>query len=185
MPKYSDNEINEELQQNSWEETIRLGQRGIQMSCDADRADVILAMDDQTFIQEVENQESVLRNPCQTYELPHTLAFNYFYYLNDLEGAIKYYKLAAFHDEAPTITASMPTILRGRQGQHLISAQLWLDKAVTIQSQDGFDSSNTMVAEYNRAIQKSIHELQLHLLGTADDIDDTECARDYSCLVNQ
>jgi hypothetical protein len=152
------------------------------MTCNAEKVAAISSLSDEDFVDIVESRDGrylSLREPCHTYELPHTLGFNYFYHFKNLERAIIYYQIAAFHEEAPLVTKTMPALLRSRQGEHLISAQLWFDRAMALDAQ----APDTVIDEqYTRAIGKAINELQLHLLEQADSLDDT-CVHDYSCLL--
>lgn len=102
--------------------------------------------------------------------------------MDNLEESITYYSIAAFHEDAPRITASMPAILIGKQGNHLISMNVWLDRAYTLEQQVSETKDEAIQAQYERSIAKAIYELQLHLLSEADDIDDLACAKSYTCL---
>lgn len=154
------------------------------MTCDAKKVAAIASLSDEDFVNIIESRDDryiSLREPCHTYELAHTLGFNYFYHFNDLESAIVYYQIAAFHEAAPLVTKTMPALLRSRQGEHLISAQLWFDRAMTLDTQ----TQDAVIDEqYTRAMGKAINELQLHLLEQADNRDDT-CVHDYVCLVQR
>ncbi len=48
--------------------------------------------------------------------IPQMLAFDYYHYLGDAEQAIEYYKIAAMHDDVPSISIKMPAILARQYG---------------------------------------------------------------------
>lgn len=108
--------------------SISLGESGIEYFCDQEKIEKIKDLTYSEFIQAHEEKRSDLRSPCQDYRLPHSLAFNYFYYTNNTEKSSLYYMIAAFHDDVPSITLSMPAIIRSRNGDHMTSANLWYDK---------------------------------------------------------
>lgn len=171
-----------DAQKSSRQTSVDIGEHGITMICDTTKVQAIKNLSDQKFVHIV-NQRGAdydrLAEPCDTYELPHTLAFNYFYHIKNLEQAISYYKVASFHQDSPQITSSMPAILRSRQGEHLISAQLWFDRASSLSD----STDETLVASYTRALHKAIQSLQLHILTTANE-SDTSCQHDYQCMLS-
>ena len=64
------------------------------------------------FLKAIDDHNPEYRYPCNSDELAHALAFNYYHYLGNIEKASLYYMVASFHDETPKITLSMPAIIQ-------------------------------------------------------------------------
>ena len=101
-------------------------------------------MTQEEFINTVYQKDSSSNlNPCKSYEIPHYMAFNYFYFLQDAENAANQYRVSAFHTDAPSLTPMMAALVYGRGGEHLKSATLWYDRYVAlIDSEDDINSDD-------------------------------------------
>lgn len=86
------------------------------MTCDPDKIDAIKSLSPTEFISAVHSKDPRYRELCPDYRLPQMLAFDYYYYLDDAEQAIEYYKIAAMHDDVPSISIKMPAILARQYG---------------------------------------------------------------------
>ncbi|MBP7884603.1 hypothetical protein KAZ93_00155 [Patescibacteria group bacterium] len=86
------------------------------MTCDPDKIDAIKSLSPTEFISAVHSKDPHYREPCPDYRLPQMLAFDYYHYLGDAEQAIEYYKIAAMHDDVPSISIKMPAILARQYG---------------------------------------------------------------------
>ncbi len=163
-------------------QAVRLGEDGIRMTCDPTLVQKIKTLSDTDFVAIVEKRGEAyqkLLRPCDDYRLPQMLAFTYFHYLNDLDKAIEYYKVASFDPDVPVLTPTMPALLRSKQWEHLISAQLWVDRALSMEKNI---DDETIKTQYDRAINKAIMEIILDILGKTSD-QTPDCKKDYSCLV--
>ncbi len=113
------------------------------MTCDMNRVHDIQKLSDEEFVHIIEQKGTryeQLLHPCKDYILPYMLGFNYFHYLGDVDKAVAYYKVASFDQDTPPAARTMPAIMRSTQGKHLISAQLWLDKAISLEQSAKGDS---------------------------------------------
>lgn len=179
----------------TWKDAGSLAEKGILYTCDQGKIDTIMALSSSGFLEAVYNTwlREELANPCKSYETPYYAWFNAFYYSNNPDTAAKYYKTAAFNDWAPTMTPLMAAIVYGKGGQHIKSATLWFDRYNDIKDQATYDE--ILAADADKALKKSIMELQLQLLTEASEavagsddptvITDNTCASSYSCLQTQ
>ncbi len=150
----------------------KIGKKGMEYTCDAQKLQKIRRLTYSEFIQAVRNQDKFVRSPCQDYRLPHTLAFNYYYYLHKTDLAAFYYMVAALHDNVPEITVSMPAIVRGRAGNNFTSASLRYDRlqnsiqeANAIQQIDK-DKSANIEKIIDTASKKAVSEISMYILST-------------------
>lgn len=100
----------------TWENAVTIGEVWIRMTCDPDKIDATKSLSPTEFISAVHTKDLRYRWPCPDYRLPQILAFNYYHYLGDAEQAIQYYKIAAMHDDVPSISIKMPAILARQYG---------------------------------------------------------------------
>ncbi len=99
-------------------QAVRLGEDGIRMTCNPTLVQKIKGLSDTDFVAIIEkkgDQYKKLLRPCDDYRLPQMLAFTYFHYLNNLDKAIEYYKVASFDPDVPVLTPTMPALLRSKQ----------------------------------------------------------------------
>ncbi len=163
----------------SWTNSTNIAKKGEYYLCDSKKIAAITGMTQEEFVNTVYNKEkrAPYENPCKSYELPHYMAFNYFYFLGDSQEAGEQYRISAFHDQAPTLTPMMAALVYGRGWEHIKSATLWYDRYLNlIESEDEINH-----ADAERSVQKAIFELQLQLITEAAD-KHPECGTSYSCL---
>ena len=152
----------------SWLRTARIGERGFTYLCEGE--------------------------VCPSYQLPHTLAFNYFQYIQQPTKAAYFYEVAGQHDDAPLLAAQMSAIVLGRLGQHLTSASAWYDKYLTaltreIETGEIPESDNPYVKEDStHFFHKALFEFSLHLIAQTDSALDIttageDCLHDIQCLI--
>ncbi len=125
-------------------------------------------------------------NPCGSYELPHYLAFNQFYYLGDSERAAEQYRISAMHSDAPALTSLMAALVYGRGGEHLKSATLRYDRFLSLSENAAAlsladDQQNSNTSEAEKTLGKAIFEVQLQLITEAAD-KHPACWTSYQCL---
>jgi hypothetical protein len=92
--------------------TIKIGEEAIDYECDRNKINKIAKLSYQEFLNAITDKNPDYRYPCYSDDLPHALAFNYYYYIDDPKNASLYYMVASFHDNTPSITLSMPAIIQ-------------------------------------------------------------------------
>lgn len=122
-----------------------------------------------------------LENPCGSYELPHYLAFNEFYYVGDSEAAAEHYRISAMHSDAPALTSLMAALVYGRWGEHLKSATLRYDRYLSLAAVSLADEKQNSSNEKEKNLAKAIFEIQLQLITEAAEAT-PECGTSYGCL---
>lgn len=166
------------IRKRSWENAIKLAAKGEYFLCDAEKMSAITGMTQETFIGVVYDEtDTQHRNPCKSYEIPHYMAFNYFYFLQNAEDSALQYRISAFHDDAPSLTPLMAALVYGRGGEHLKSATLWFDRYLNLA--DSEDDINGEDAK--RSLHKAIFEMQLQLITEAADAT-PQCGTSFGCL---
>lgn len=147
------------------------GEQGIQKLCDQQTVQKIQNRDDSIFLKELKNKT----NPCKTYHLPYQLAFNYLYYMRDLNKAQKYFMLAALHHDAPPIASQMPAIIQTRGGDHQLAALMRIERY-----------ANTENSEFQQKfLYKSIQELSLHFLQKNKNITSSQIKENIQTMLEQ
>ena len=147
-------------QKESRNDALLLAQKGEHFLCDQKKIFAITGTTEEEFIDTMSNTSSkdLLKNPCPHYELPHFMAFNYFNFLSDPQDAADQYKISAFHDDAPSLTATIPALIYGRAGEHLKGATLWYDRYLSLTDDENQENSAVV------ALSKAIFEMQLELI---------------------
>jgi len=113
---------------------------------------------------------------CSDYFLPRSLAFNYFYFLWDIEKSSKYYYIASQVPGAPAIFEQMPAIVAGRLWEHLGSAMIWYEQFL-----DSIINEWSVAWNELRYLKKAVYEYSLYLLQEADFLR-KDCDHDINCL---
>ncbi len=179
----------------SWKNAYLLAKKWIIFTCDASKVEKITSLSLTGFLQTVYNtglRES-LESPCKNYENAYYWWFNAFYYSNDIETAASFYKIASFNLGVPTMAPLMVAIVYGRWGQHYKSAILWFERYNDIKDDAEYDE--ILAKDADKAMKKSVMELQLQLLteaseivagtGNIDMFKENQCETTYSCLVEK
>lgn len=109
---------------------------------------------------------------CYNYQLPQALAFNYYYYLQDIEKSVNYYEIAATSPWAPTSLLKMPAIVMWRWGYHSKSAIMRYQKTIN-------EKDITLQQEY---FDKAVSEYTLNIIQKAQKIASNTCKKDLNCL---
>lgn len=97
--------------------------------------DIIAAIDQQDDLNIIWTQEQY-KNPCKNYEIPYSLAFVYYFYLNDPLSASKYYKVASANEDALEWAKVMAAIMTWKWGEREKSFFMFLNLASYIAGQD-------------------------------------------------
>jgi hypothetical protein len=168
----------------SWQKTAQIWEKWAYYTCDMEKVARIAALSEGEFLSQYSVSGSDLHIPCTDYRLPHSLAFTYFYYLQDYANAQKRYRVAAFDPAAPDVTASMSALVAGSLWYHLTSMSLRFQKYVSVTSSD---VSVDVSLEAQRYLHKAVMELTLYLIQKADTRAkmDFLCFRDLSCLLEK
>jgi hypothetical protein len=185
MQKSTDN--NKEkiaLEKESWINAYNLSQKWEMYTCDPRKIAGIEALDETWFIHTVYDTElkQPYTNPCPSYERAHYAAFNAFYYRWDAVDSARNYKISAFTDWSPGLTPLMAALVYGRGWEHMKWASLWYERYTSITTAGG--ESDVLQKEADRALKKSVFELQLQLITEADAASE-ECNKSYQCLVDK
>lgn len=183
-----------EKKQRSRMQSIELWEKGKKFNCDEEKVKGILSLSEREFYdaynQKNETWEKLL-NPCDDYEIPWYLWFNYFYYMNNWEDSSQDYKLAAFSPKSPTVYSYMSALVSSRKWQHIKSMKMWFSrflsfqqKLVNLENEDEFDFYMQKVDD---AFKKTVFEYQLYIINESDKLaqDDPECFHNYECLVSK
>ena len=176
---------------------IALGEKGIGYYCDSNTIAAINTLNYTSFIKALETKDPQYRYPCtQWWELAHTLAFNYYYYLWDSEKASLYYKIASFHDDVPLITSSMPALIQWKDGNNKTSAYLRYDQfssaANKYNNKENLnpDEISSLESSMDKSIKKMVSEYSLYILWQASTLAqekwvEESCYHKLSCLESQ
>lgn len=157
----------------TWENSVALGEEWILYTCDIDKIKKIQELTYTKFLEAIRKRDKELWNPCQDYRLPHILAFNYYQYLHNNQKAELYYKVAAMHDEVPSITSAMPAIIQSNQWDYLTSASIRYDrfqeskKQYQQESQQHNRSDDKLYQfkkETEHSLQKTVQQTLLYIL---------------------
>lgn len=175
--------------------TIKLGEEGIRYSCDMNKIEKISHLTYSEFLQALNDHNPEYRYPCNTDDLAHALAFNYYHYLKDTKKSSLYYMVASFHDHTPSITVSMPAIIQWKDGNNKISAFLWYDRLQNnykeLKKTDLPDDKRKQIEDtVKTAIKKMSTEFSLFILTQATKLAtekkaNESCIHSTSCLTNQ
>lgn len=189
--KKSEDKVNSQI---AWDNTIRLGEKWIRYHCDINKIEKIEQLSYNEFMSKLEEKDPEYRYPCASWwDLAHTVAFNYFYYLWNAEKSILYYKVASFHDNIPTITSSMPIIITGKEWNNKTSSYLWYDQLqnsiVKYSNKENLnpDEITSLESNIEKISQKMISDYSLYLLEQAairaqEQWREQSCYHDVDCL---
>ena len=121
----------QQIQENivQWEQ---LGLKWIENFCDPE---IIDAIDQQDNLKIIWSEEQY-KNPCKNYEIPYSLAFVYYFYLNDPLSASKYYKVASANEDALEWAKVMAAIMTWKWWEREKSFFMFLNLASYIAGQD-------------------------------------------------
>ena len=143
--------------------SIDFGQKGIKYICNNKSiSKVQLAYESIDNIEKLSKiweylPESVSSiSPCASYKVPHQLAFNYYYYLQEPGSAWLYYIISSLDPESPRITKNLPSIIRSQENKHLTKSTL-----LRWQSSSSEDIKNSA------SLSNAIYQFQLYILSYA------------------
>lgn len=153
---------NKEIKELSWQQTTDLWEKWIKYLCDQDKI-----------------------NKCESYVLPHNLWFNYYFLKDDLNNAIKYYKIASLSYDAPQITSQMPAIIAWRLWDHIKSMSLrygrYLEASDTLKYAKTTKEQEKINTYVERYLRKALMEYTIQIIIDAEKWQ-TECVHDLSCM---
>lgn len=186
------NDSNSDITKLTRENTIKIGEEGIDYQCDRNKINKIATLDYQKFLDAIADKNPEYRYPCKSDELAHALAFNYYHYMDNPIKSSLYYMVASFHDETPSITLSMPAIIQWREWNNKISAFLRYDKLHNhykdLKKKEIPDDKRAKIEEnIDTAMKKMVSEFSLHILTRASELWksrklSTNCTHSIACL---
>ncbi len=161
-PISKQSQIPDKIKYKSWIDTVNFGEKWIFYTC---------------------KKDPKIKINCQSYQLPNFLAFNYFYYLKNLEKAIKYYEIASQQKDAPEITKDMKAIVLWNLNKHLKASILRFSKIPNKLK----NNDKLLNQQYERYLKKSIFELSLYLINQAYNLASSnwDCIQNYKCLIQK
>lgn len=109
-----------------------LGLKWIKTFCDTDKIKLI---EQESNLLKIWTQEKY-KNPCKSYDIPYSLAFVYWHYLNDPLSASKYYKIASANEDAIEWAKTMAAIMQWKWGDREKSFFMFLNLAKYIAWED-------------------------------------------------
>lgn len=75
------------------------------------------------------------RDPCLTYWVPLYLGYDYYFYADDPESAVQYYKIAAAHSDAPVGVRTIAATLLSDSGDPTAAAKMLLGLAMASENE--------------------------------------------------
>ncbi|UFX83371.1 hypothetical protein [Candidatus Absconditicoccus praedator] len=175
----------ENIQYQSWKDSIKLGEKGINFNCDNDTIEFVESLSNKDYYSvysRLEMEYPQYANPCVDHKLPFYQGFNYYNYLDEYIPASKNFMLASFNDDVPGIASSMVSILHGRYGEYLQSMHLWYTYFVSILDQLDGQEEETLEESAQNALDRAVGQLQFHILSQSSEKTDEDCAKEYECL---
>ena len=190
-PSKKDN-LNNEMTKITRKNTIKIWEQWISYQCDKNKIEKIAKLQYKEFLNALDSKNPQYRYPCQSDDLAHALAFNYYHYMDDPIKSSLYYMVASFHDQTPLITVSMPAIIQWRDWNNKISAFLRYDRLQNnyqeLKKKDLPDDKYKQIEKsVDTAIKKMVSEFSLYILTQASMLWTSkklsnECIQSLSCL---
>ena len=175
----------ENLKKISRTEAINIWEKWIKFLCDENKIKNISNLNEKEFELSLYNKNLNNSNPCPDFQLPHSLGFNYYFYLNNFEKSIQNYKIASMSKNAPEITANMPAIIAWKLNEHTKSAQMRFEKFLATQElfkqSSNENEKNNLTKQMDTFIKKALMEYTLQLIIDVDNWQ-KECIHDLECL---
>lgn len=102
------NSVSMEEKKTSRDLASKLWNQAIQAFCDTNRLISIERLDNSSFATFMNEWLWRNLNPCTSYLIPDLLGFIRRYFFDDIQNATKLYKVAAAHQNAPTLLLQLP-----------------------------------------------------------------------------
>ncbi len=178
----------------SWIESVKYWEKGKYFNCDEEKIKWILSLSDKGFFETVYLKSGFwlkYKNPCDIYEIPYQLGFNYWFYFQDAEKSSINYKIASFFDDVPKITPSMVIIVNWRKGEHEKSMQLAFLRYISLLKKLDYakneDDIKLLKSKINESLYSSIVQYIYSVLKRADNLvnADPSCYHDFDCLAKK
>ena len=176
----------------TWINSVILWEKWASFLCEKEKTDKIDSFLGYNIIYDTIYQQTWSmwednKNPCNSYNLVESIAFNYFYYLKNMDKSIQYYKYAAFHKDVLLWIKWMISVVAWELWEYEKSMHLFLQKAISAQKvlekrQLSQKEVELYEKEYIQAINRWVVEFHFFLLKNADN---NECLHDYNCLITK
>ncbi len=175
----------------SWINSIKYWEKWKYYNCDKEKIKWILSLTDKTFFEDVYLKTGSWKKylkPCDIYEIPYQLWFNYWYYLQDSEKSAQNYKIASFFEDIPLVTPRMVIIVNSRKWNFEKSMQLaflryisLIKKLNNVKSEEDKKILNSKIDE---SIRSSVIQYLFWVLQRADNLiwSQNKCYHDFECL---
>jgi len=174
----------------NWNYVVKLWEKWVNFNCNKQKINKILNLKDDVFFRLAYNKKweiyENIKNPCESYKLPEKIWFNYMYYLKDYKSAIKFYKIASFHDKTPYWIIWIVSVINSMAWEHekaiymLYERLTWLEKKMSNKNISDKEFEQTK-DYYNLTLRRLEEEFNLYLISQAS-INWKDCNKKYDCL---
>lgn len=184
IQKNEDNIVTEK-QKISRNNAAKYGEMGIKYNCEKEYITNLKDMSESEFEERVNINNG---SACSNFQLPQSIGFTYFYYVNNLDRAILNYKLAALSENSPEISKNMPALIAGKLWEHIKSATIWYEKFLTsskdLEETNKINQQEKILEKMEYYIKKATFELTLDIITNANN-NQNKCFQDLDCLTNK
>lgn len=180
--------------QQSRNESVFLWEKAMKFLCDMNKVNKIKSLNVPEFYSTLNNllEKQKYINPCETYEIPNYLWFNYYYFIWDPENSSNNYKVASFSHNSPKAVPWMVAVVSGRLWKYLTSSQIWFTRFYSdlekLKSWVSSKEAELLENDIKDSLKKSVFEFQLYILDQASWMytwDSKTCFHDYNCLLKE
>jgi hypothetical protein len=175
-------------------ESVTLWEKAMKFLCDSAKVNKIPNLSVPEFYIILNNpwEKEKYLNPCDTYEIPNYLWFNYYYFIWNSNKSVNSYKIASFSYNSPKALPWMVAVVSGRLWKYLTSSQIWfarfysdLEKLRSWVSEKEWELLKNDIKD---SLKKSVFEFQLYILDQASWVyswNNWNCFHDYNCLLEE
>ncbi len=166
----------------SIQESLTIGKKWLASLCDMDDFQSIVAMSEEEYLSMYYSQDKLV--PCERYLLPQSLWFVAFYYAQDIQQAIGYYRVAALAYDAPDTLVDMPAIITARYDNDRKSMLLRQQRLTAAVDQLNPELHNDdlffLLSVMEHTVRKAVHHAFLSVI--YETAQTYGCDEDYSCV---
>lgn len=134
LPGYNDmyEDFSDEEQEKYTRQAEKIGLKWIQNFCDMKK---IEAIDKEFDLRKIWTEEQY-KNPCKNDMIPYSLAFVYYFYLNEPLQSAKYYKVASAIEDSLEWAKIMSAIMQGKWWEREKAIYMFLNMWRSIDAED-------------------------------------------------
>ncbi len=151
-------DFSEQEQEMYTKQAVRLWEKWVQNFCDLD---TIAAIDKEFDLEKIWNDPQY-RNPCKNDMIPYSLAFVYYFYMNEPLKAAKYYKVASAVEWSIEWAKVMSAIMQGKWWDREKSIYMLLTMGRNIEPDD--EVCRTLSTEIEK-IMNGLKSWEIYLSG--------------------